>query len=335
MAVSNKHILQQGPVIRSLASTAFAAIRQQLGRAPRARELALPGPEVHVTLSPRPAALVKDYIRHVGGDPSAYRGIVPAHMFPQWGFGLASQALAGIPYPLARVLNGGCRLKINAQLPQGEPLEVRAWLQGIDDNGRRAVLHQRVVTSTASAPGAIEADLYAIVPLGKGNGHNGKSSGQANGRSNGSGSTASAARAHEPKPTEDKSEAKKDRARVPDDAEEIGRWRLRADAGLDFAKLTGDFNPVHWIPAYAKAFGFRNTILHGFSTMARAIEGLQRGPFAGSVRALRVFDCKFTRPVVLPAKVGLYVRGSEIFVGDALGGPAYLVGTFQTDALPS
>ena len=325
MAVSNKHILQQGPVIRSLASTALAAIRQQLGRAPRAGEPTLPGPEVHVTLPPRPAALVKDYIRHVGGDPSAYRGIVPAHMFPQWGFGLASQALAGIPYPLARVLNGGCRLQINAPLPAGEPLDVRAWLQGIDDNGRRAVLHQRVVTSTASAPNAVEADLYAIVPLG-GDKKNGKS----NGKAGGNGAVTAA-----PPKAPPKADDKMDRPRVPDDAEEIGRWRLRADAGLDFAKLTGDFNPVHWIPAYAKAFGFRNTILHGFSTMARAIEGLQRGPLAGSVRALRVFDCKFTRPVVLPSKVGLYVRGSEIFVGDALGGPAYLVGSFETDTLPS
>jgi acyl dehydratase len=324
MAVSNKHILQQGPVIRSLASTAFAALRQQLGRAPQKGEPALPGPEVHVTLPPRPADLVKDYIRHVGGDPSAYRGTVPAHMFPQWGFGLASQALAGIPYPLARVLNGGCRLQINAQLPAGEPLDVRAWLQGIDDNGRRAVLHQRVVTGTPSAPNAIEADLYAIVPLGGGKETNGKNG-------HGSGNGAARAARTPAKPDADK----KDRARVPDDAEEIGRWRLRADAGLDFAKLTGDFNPVHWIPAYAKAFGFRNTILHGFSTMARAIEGLQRGPFAGSVRALRVFDCKFTRPVVLPCKVGLYVRGSEIFVGDAPGGPAYLVGSFETGALPS
>ena len=32
-----------------------------------------------------------------------------------------------------------------------------------------------------------------------------------------------------------------------DDAREVQRTRLRADAGLGFAKLTGDFNPIHWL----------------------------------------------------------------------------------------
>jgi hypothetical protein len=71
-------------------------------------------------------------------------------------------------------------------------------------------------------------------------------------------------------------------------------------------------------------------ILHGFSTMARAIEGLNRSLFSGDVRALVTFDCKFTRPLVLPAAVGLYVKDDQVFVGDAPGGPAYLVGSFQT-----
>ncbi len=307
MAVSNKHILQQGPVLRTLASTALSAIKQQLSKAPPRGMPPLPGPEITVTIPPRPAGLVRDYVRHVGGDPSAYKNVVPAHLFPQWGFGLATATLKDIPYPLVRVLNGRCRLQMNTPLPQGEPLIVRARLEGIDDNGRRAVIHQRVVTGTVEVPEAIAADMFAIVPTGGGDKANG---------SNGAAQTAA---------------AKKEKPRVPDDAEEIARWRIGPKAGLDFAKLTGDFNPVHWIPPYAKAMGFRNTILHGFGTMARAIEGLQRGLFAGSIGQLAVFDCKFTRPLVLPAKVGLYTRGDgEVYVGDAPGGPAYLVGTFQT-----
>ena len=87
---------------------------------------------------------------------------------------------------------------------------------------------------------------------------------------------------------------------------------------------------MHWVPAYAKAFGFRNTILHGFGTMARAIEGLNRGLFAGDVDALKEVHVRFTRPLVLPAKVGLYVHDQQLFVGDAPGGPAYLTGTYTT-----
>lgn len=305
MAVSSKHVLQQGPVLATLAGVAASAIRQRMGWAAPAGMPELPGPEFTTIVEPRPAELLRAYIKHVGGDPAAYRGQVPAHFFPQWGFPLASRTLQGLPYPLFKVLNGGCRLEINAPLPADESLHARARLEDIDDDGRRAVIHQRVVTGTSAHPEAVVGHLYAIVPL-------------ANGAAKG-----------------DKTEkVKREPARVPQDAEELQRWRLAADAGLDFAKLTGDFNPVHWIPPYARAFGFRNTILHGFSTMARAMEGLQRTLFAGSVRAIRVLDVKFTKPLVLPAKVGLYVKGESLWVGDAPGGPAYLVGTYQTNPLP-
>jgi acyl dehydratase len=305
MAVSSKHVLAQGPVIATLASVAASALKQRMGFGAPAGMPELPGPELTAVVQPRPPELLRAYIKHVGGDPTAYRGQVPPHFFPQWGFPLASRTLMGLPYPLFRVLNGGCRLEIHAPLPAGEPLHARARLEGIDDNGRRAVIHQRVVTGSTAHPEAVVGHLYAVVPLGsKGEGKGGKGKG-----------------------------GPREVARVPHDAEELQRWRLPANAGLDFAKLTGDFNPVHWVPPYARAFGFRNTILHGFSTMARAMEGLQRTLFAGSVRAIRVLDVKFTKPLVLPAKVGLYVQGSSLWVGDAPGGPAYLVGTFETNPL--
>ena len=84
------------------------------------------------------------------------------------------------------------------------------------------------------------------------------------------------------------------------------------------------------MPPAARAAGFKNVILHGFATLARAIEGMNRALFAGDPSRLATIDVRFTRPLVLPAKVGLYVRGDEIFVGSAKGGPANLVGTFTT-----
>jgi acyl dehydratase len=297
MSLPTRHIRHQRRVMVSLAGTALSALRQRFGRA---GALEVPGPELRQRLPAPPADLVRDYIRHVGGDPGAYRGTIPAHMFPQWGFPLAAKTLEGIPYPMMRVLNGGCRLESRAPLPAGEPLEVSARLVDIDDDGRRAVLHQRVITGTAKVPEAVIADLYAIVPLGAGKG---------GGSKNGA--------------------AKKERARVPASARELAYWRLTSDAGLAFAMLTGDFNPVHWVPPYARAFGFKNPILHGFATMARAIEGLGRGLYAGAVDRVGVVDVKFTRPLVLPARVGLYVDDRDLWVGDAPGGPAYLTGSFQ------
>lgn len=302
MAAPLKHILQQVPVISALGRTAAIALAQQL-RPASANAVAVdpaaiaPGPLLSATVSPRPRDLVRDYVRAVGGQPSAYRSTVPAHFFPQWGFPLFSKTLEGIPYPIARVLNGGCNITINAPLPADTPLSLTAQLVNIDDNGSRAVLEQRLVTGTQDHPEALVATMFAIVPL--------KRSGK---------------KARKAKPT------------VPLNAHQIDRWKIPQSAGRDFAMLTGDFNPIHWVTPYAKASGFKSTILHGFATMARAIESLNRVHFSGDVTRLATFDCKFVKPLVLPARVGLFMDrdAQQVFVGDAPGGPAYLVAGFTT-----
>lgn len=296
MAVPARYILHQGPTIGAIARAAWVSAKSASGR-PNRPPTQIPGPEISATISPRPKDLVRDYVRHVGGDPNAYRGQVPAHLFPQWIFPLQSRGLEDIQYPIQRVLNGGCRLEINAPLPLGESFDATVRLEDIDDNGRRAVIRQRAVTATSRYPEAIVAYVYGIVPLGGGD--------------------------------KDKSKRKDDRPRVPNEVKELARWDLGPKAGFEFAKLTGDFNPIHWIPPAARAAGFRNVILHGFSTMARAIEGLNRTLFAGDVSQLVAIDVKFTRPLLLPARVGLYIEGDRVFVGDAPGGPAYLVGTYS------
>jgi hypothetical protein len=298
MGVSIRHVLAQGPVIAALGRVAASSLRGSR----KGAAVAVPGPWIEAELPPRPEALVRDYVRHVGGDPAWYRGQLPSHLFPQWSFPLAARAMAGLPYPLARVMNAGCRIERRAPLPSGEPLIVRARIESIYDDGRRAIITQRVVTGTRSTPDAVTADLRAFVPLAKKNG------------AAGDGKTGA-------RPT------------VPPAAREIAFLRIGADAGLDFAKLTGDFNPIHWLTPYARAAGFRGRILHGFATLARAVEALNRARFAGDPARLRAIDARFTRPLVLPAKVGVYVgEGGGIWIGDAPGGAAYLEGRYETEA---
>ena len=295
MAVPTRYILHQGPVLGALARAAVVAVKSASGQPNEAPAL-VPCPVISARIPPRPPGLVRDYIRHVGGDPAWYRGQVPAHLFPQWVFPLQARGIEGLQYPIQRVLNGGSRLQMNAPLPIGQAYELKVQLLDVDDNGKRVVVHQQAVTSTSTHPAAVVADVYGIIPLRGG----------------------------------DKSAKRRDeRPRVPVMAKELARWRLGTQVGLDFAKLTGDFNPIHWIAPAARAAGFRNVINHGFSTMARAIEGLNRSLFSGDVSRLETVDVKFTKPLVLPAKVGLYVEDNRVFVGDAPGGPAYLVGTYS------
>lgn len=291
MGVSTKHVLSQLPVLRGMGQAALASLM----RRPASGIDAERGGWLEEELAPRPADLVRDYVRHVGGDPAWYRGRLPAHMFPQWGFPLAARALAVLPYPLSRVVNAGCRIEQRAMLPANEPLRVRARIDRVDDDGHRALVTQVIETGTASAGMALVAEMRTFIPLEKREG-----------------------------------KEKKARPMVPASAHEIAFSRIPASAGLDFAKLTGDFNPIHWVAPYARAAGFRSCILHGFSTLARAIEALNRSRLAGDPSRLSLIDVRFTRPLVLPARVGVYVdQNRGIWVGDANGGGSYLEGHFE------
>lgn len=281
-----------------LAETAMSALWQRVPgrRAPDAP--LVPGPEIRRILPPRPEALIRDYARHVGADPERYARTLPPHLFPQWSFGLAGKALRGLPYPLARALNAGFRLEIHRPMPAAEPIDVSVRLESIDESERRVKLRQRIRSGTASAPNAQIGYLDVVIPRSRG--------------PSGGGGT------------------KREPALVPEDAEELGRWPLSARAGLSFAQLTGDFNPVHWLRPYARAFGFQSTILHGFSTGARAMEALARARAGGDVHGVPVFEAAFTRPLVLPAAVGVYEGGElDVYVGDRPGERAYLVGSYE------
>lgn len=309
MAVALGFVRHQLPVIAALGKSAVQAAGQALAKGKSGKAAPeLPGPVLTATVPPRDPELLKAFVRHLGGDPANYRGVVPPHFFPQWTFPVLTKTLEGVPYPLLAMLNGGCRMTVNAAIPLGEPLVTRAQLVGIDDDGRRAILHQRVTTGTTAAPEALAIDFYPIVKLGRGGGDGGREGGGGGGKA---------------KPT------------VPvEGVREIGRYSLRDDAGLDFAKLTGDFNPVHWIAPAARALGMKNVILHGFAELGRAVEALVRVLWAGDATKLKVIDVRFVRPLVLPKKVGVYVRAgsggrSEVWVGDAPGGPAYMTGTFE------
>jgi len=295
MAVGFRHVLEHRSVLAALGRTAALSVQQRLGRAP-AGAFEVPGPEVHATRRPFPRALIDDYVRFVGGDARAYRGEVPPHLFSAWCMPALARTLEGLKYPLLRVVNAGCRIEIQGSISDRDPFEARARLQEIADDGRRVLLRQHVTTGTQSVRDALVIDFDAIVPL-------------------------EHAQATQPK---------KERPRVSEAAREIQRIRLRQNAGFAYAQLTGDFNPIHWVVPYARAAGFPNVILHGFCSLALCWEALNRNHFAGDVHALASFSVRLVRPLVLPREVGVYVLGSEVFLGDAPGGPSYLTGSFTT-----
>jgi hypothetical protein len=80
------------------------------------------------------------------------------------------------------------------------------------------------------------------------------------------------------------------------------RWVLTADLGRRFAKVSGDFNPIHTSVIGAKLFGFRRAIAHGMWTLGRALAAQQ--PPGGLAQAEA--HCDFKLPIFLPGQVALW-----------------------------
>ncbi len=95
---------------------------------------------------------------------------------------------------------------------------------------------------------------------------------------------------------------------------EIARYELAADAGRGYARLSGDYNPIHLWPWSARLLGFRRPIIHGMHSLGRTLALLQQhhGVVVDQIEA------RFTAPVALPAAVVLHADGAvfELRSGD-------------------
>src|SRR5690606_27752270 len=83
--------------------------------------------------------------------------------------------------------------------------------------------------------------------------------------------------------------------------EEIARWQAPADIGRRYARVAGDYNPIHLSAPSAKLFGFPRAIAHGLWNKARSLAALgERLPHAGYE-----VEVRFQKPVLLPAELQL------------------------------
>jgi acyl dehydratase len=67
---------------------------------------------------------------------------------------------------------------------------------------------------------------------------------------------------------------------------------------VQYAGASGDFNPIHWNEAFAKAVGLPDVIAHGMFTMAEAVRVVT--DWVGDPGAVVEYGVRFTKPVVVP-----------------------------------
>jgi acyl dehydratase len=100
-------------------------------------------------------------------------------------------------------------------------------------------------------------------------------------------------------------------------------WRVEPRVGTDYARISGDHNPIHTSRLGARLFGFAQPIAHGMWSKARCLAALEnRLPEAYTV------DVAFKVPLPLPSTVAFTATPSWTFaLHSARGGRPHLSGT--------
>ena len=80
------------------------------------------------------------------------------------------------------------------------------------------------------------------------------------------------------------------------------QWSAESDLGRRYARVSGDYNPIHLTDLTAKLFGFKQAIAHGMWSKARCLAAMdQQLPDYGYSVAV-----DFHRPLFLPSQVQFY-----------------------------
>jgi acyl dehydratase len=115
---------------------------------------------------------------------------------------------------------------------------------------------------------------------------------------------------------------------------ELCAWDLRANHGRRYARVSGDFNPIHLWGWSSRLLGFRGPILHGFCTEALVAHALVERRLGGDPGALRRLQIAFRAPLSLPARVRLQVQDGttggrfRLVAADGSGKRPYAEGSY-------
>ena len=96
-------------------------------------------------------------------------------------------------------------------------------------------------------------------------------------------------------------EASDDELLAPSQVSELTRWKAPADIGRRYARVSGDYNPIHLSAPTAKLFGFPQAIAHGLWNKARTLAALGEHLPTANIE----IDVAFRKPVRLPGEVTL------------------------------
>ncbi|TDC78451.1 hypothetical protein E1193_20725 [Micromonospora sp. KC606] len=204
------------------------------------------------------------------------------------GFPLALRLMAApeFPIPLTGVVHVGNRITVHRPVGAGETLDFVAYAENLRPHERG---RQVDVVLTGSVDGE-EVWHGVSTYLGRARGPGG--------------------------------EGRRDRVERPVPPAATAHWRVSPRVGRDYARVSGDHNPIHTSRLGARLFGFPRPIAHGMWSKARCLAALEsRLPEAYTV------EVAFKLPVPLPATVAFSATPAWDFaLHDARTGRPHLAG---------
>jgi acyl dehydratase len=102
--------------------------------------------------------------------------------------------------------------------------------------------------------------------------------------------------------------------RAPKDSAVLAEHDVSLDTAWAYARVSGDFNPIHLNDRAARFFGLRGAIAHGMWSLARSLADSPRAELPRGAR----LETQFLTPVQLPARVAVKEWTEEGIVKRAL-----------------
>ncbi|MFJ4790710.1 MaoC/PaaZ C-terminal domain-containing protein [Streptomyces sp. NPDC088794] len=180
---------------------------------------------------------------------------------------ISGLSLPGIDVELAKVLHGGQTLELHRPIPATGSATTTNRIAAVYDKGKAAVLLMR--SEVADAEGPLWTNDSQIFVRGEGGW---------------GGDRGPSARLDPP-------------SGEPDRTVERG---IREDQALLY-RLSGDWNPLHADPEFAKVAGFEKPILHGLCTYGMTLKAVVDTLLDGDVGRVRAYSTRFAG-VVYPGE---------------------------------
>jgi hypothetical protein len=105
----------------------------------------------------------------------------------------------------------------------------------------------------------------------------------------------------------------------------IGGWTVGGSLGRAYAKVSGDWNPIHLWRWSARLMGMHRPIIHGMHSVAAACALLEQT----SARRVTAISAHFRAPIVLRTRPTLYVSGDQHHYCIGLDGRKMVEGSVQ------